>query len=456
MEELLMSEVVVDAERFRREFKEVESLAESIKQVGLIQPIVLDENNHLIAGERRFRAHKLIGAEKIKVVRMLDLSSRQKAVIELEENIKRMPLTWQEECMATARLHQLYVEERGAPPKGKVGILQKTLGWRVQDTADLLGKSVGKVSQDIDVGERLLSEHAPSSIDLPDAEEVRSPLTIALDKIKSESGKKLSEFPTKDAAIKVLKGQQDIAQRMVLMDAISVIAKVTGESPEVKEVYNHGLKLGDCLEGLKTLKDGEVDCVITDPPWGIEFDDHDLRQGAHGDVDVDAYGDVEFLIPIVKECYRVMANDSHLYMFFAFKHYQRLWDMMTEIGFKVDRVPLVWWKRNAFNQHPFIRYTHDYEAALFAWKGARRLTNVQGSVFDVAPVSPALKIHPTEKSLDILKPLIINSTIEGELVVDPFGGSASTLRAAKALKRRYLGWELSEKHYLKAKDLLGE
>src|SRR5512137_996858 len=101
MEVLNLSQVIVDANRFRREFKEVESLAESIKNVGLIQPIVLDENNNLIAGERRYRAHCLLGETQIKVVRMFDLTYKQKALVELEENIKRMPLTWQEECMAT-------------------------------------------------------------------------------------------------------------------------------------------------------------------------------------------------------------------------------------------------------------------------------------------------------------------------------------------------------------------
>ena len=458
MEVIALDRVVVDPNRFRREFKEVESLAESIKQVGLIQPIVLDADDNLIAGERRYRAHRLLGLGEIKFVRMVDLTPKQTALVELEENIRRLPLTWQEECMAVAKLHQLYVEERGLPTRGTKGILNSVIGWRVTDTADLLGRSAGKTAQDIELGKTLLSEGAgaTSSIPLPETHESKSPVDLAYAKIKAD-GRAIYDLPTKDAAFKVMKSQQDLAQRVVMAQALHTIAKVTGETPDlVKDILNHGLKLGDCLEGMKKLTDGEVDLIVTDPPWGISFDDHDLRQGAHGEVDVDGVDNVEFLVPIVKECYRVLNENGHLYMFFAFKHYQRLYDMMIETGFKVDRVPLIWWKHTAFNQNPGINYTHDYEAILFAKKGNRRLQEFSHSILDVTPVSTALKIHPTEKPLDVLKPLIKASTIEGELVMDPFGGSGSTLRAAKSTKRRYLGWELSEKHYLKAKDLLGD
>lgn len=458
METLLLTDVIVDPNRFRRAFPEVQALADSIKQVGLIQPIVLDGSNNLIAGERRFRAHQLLGETNIKVVRMFDLTPKQKALVELEENIKRMPLTWQEECMATAKLHELYVQERGTPPRGRIGITTTIIGWRVQDTADLLGKAVGKVSQDIEMGRALLAEGTLSTLETPDVEGMLSPVDVALAEIKKGEGvRPLGELPTKDSALKVMKSQKDMAQRTVLVSALGKIAEITGKTPESKqELPNHGLKLGDCLEGMAQLSDGEVDLVLTDPPWGIEFDDHDLRKGAHGDVAVDGYENLDFLVPIMKECYRVLNDNSHIYVFFAFKHYQTLYDMMSGFGFKVDRVPLIWWKRNAFNQNPGVNYTHDYEGILFAKKGGRVLTGFPHSVLDFPPVSTPLKIHPTEKPLDLLKHLVGNSTIPGELVLDPFAGSGSTLRAAKVSGRRYLGWEKEEKHYNRAIDLLGD
>ena len=62
--------------------------------------------------------------------------------------------------------------------------------------------------------------------------------------------------------------------------------------------------------------------------------------------------------------------------------------------------------------------------------------------------------HPTIKPLDFVKNHIINSTIEGEVVLDPFAGSGTTAVAAKELGRKYLTFELSEDFYNIAKDRL--
>ena len=79
--------------RFRTKFIDIDKLAVSIDQLGLIQPIVLDENDVLIAGERRLKAHKLLKREEIEVRYMKDLSELEKKEIELEENIQRESFT---------------------------------------------------------------------------------------------------------------------------------------------------------------------------------------------------------------------------------------------------------------------------------------------------------------------------------------------------------------------------
>lgn len=59
---------------------------------------------------------------------------------------------------------------------------------------------------------------------------------------------------------------------------------------------------------------------------------------------------------------------------------------------------------------------------------------------------PATKVHATEKPLDCLRPIILNSSDEGSTVLDPFGGSGSTLVAAKSLGRRAIGIEIEERY----------
>ncbi|MFL5280056.1 MAG: DNA-methyltransferase [Rhodopila sp.] len=66
------------------------------------------------------------------------------------------------------------------------------------------------------------------------------------------------------------------------------------------------------------------------------------------------------------------------------------------------------------------------------------------------------RLHPTQKPLEALTPLVEAFTAPGDVVLDPFAGSGSTLVAAKALQRRYLGIELNADHHQTAvQRLLG-
>src|SRR4029077_5972735 len=94
-------------ERQRRKLEPDPSLQNSIKQFGLINPIVVTDELQLITGERRFEACKALGWDEIPVRWSRDLSTDEMSLIELEENIKRKDLTWQESTLAIADYHKL-------------------------------------------------------------------------------------------------------------------------------------------------------------------------------------------------------------------------------------------------------------------------------------------------------------------------------------------------------------
>ena len=84
----------------------------AIATVGLIQPVVINgDSNVLIAGERRLRAHKLLQRTEIEAISLDSLSPAQQHLIELEENVKRKNLTWQEHTDAVIRYHELRCSE---------------------------------------------------------------------------------------------------------------------------------------------------------------------------------------------------------------------------------------------------------------------------------------------------------------------------------------------------------
>jgi len=80
----------------RKSPRGIEELMDSIKRIGLIHPIVLDDDDTLIVGGNRLEAYRRLGKDKIPVTYRKDLDEADSKIIELEENVRRADLTWQE------------------------------------------------------------------------------------------------------------------------------------------------------------------------------------------------------------------------------------------------------------------------------------------------------------------------------------------------------------------------
>ena len=101
-----ISDIII-TERIRKIPGDLSSLKESIKNVGLLNPIIIDLDNHLISGLRRLESVKQLGWEYIEV-RILDVrSKRQKILIESEENSHRLDLS-EEEVLRYKELSNKY------------------------------------------------------------------------------------------------------------------------------------------------------------------------------------------------------------------------------------------------------------------------------------------------------------------------------------------------------------
>src|SRR6056297_2846088 len=138
-----IDDIKVD-ERFRKDFGDIEELAKSIEQHGLIQPPVVHNDGTLIAGERRYRACKMLELEEIEVRTLNDLTELEMRELELEENLHRKAFTWDEEVKAKEEIHRIKQLQHGERIKG-----HDSDGWGVKDTAEVLDESLGTVSQDI-------------------------------------------------------------------------------------------------------------------------------------------------------------------------------------------------------------------------------------------------------------------------------------------------------------------
>src|SRR5438552_18759707 len=123
--QVLISEIHIPERRQRHEIGDIASLADSISRLGLIHPLVVDNNNTLIAGFRRYTACKSLGWTGVECTRIDDLDPLVRHLVELEENIKRLDLTWQERHDAIIEYHRLRKEQE--------------LGWTEEKTANAIG-----------------------------------------------------------------------------------------------------------------------------------------------------------------------------------------------------------------------------------------------------------------------------------------------------------------------------
>ena len=103
MEHLRIDEIVV-GERAREESGDLDALAGSICRCGLLQPLIVDGRNRLVAGQRRLEACKRLGWPEVPVRRYDDLGEVERRMVELEENLRRKDLAPYERSKAIAAL----------------------------------------------------------------------------------------------------------------------------------------------------------------------------------------------------------------------------------------------------------------------------------------------------------------------------------------------------------------
>lgn len=210
----------------------------------------------------------------------------------------------------------------------------------------------------------------------------------------------------------------------------------------------------DCREYLKTLPDKSIDLILTDPPYKLDIrgagtlmrNDAICHHLTNRELMPMSDG---FDMGILDEFTRVLKK-INLYIWCSKAQIPALLNyFVTER--KCNYQLITWHKANPIPVSN-NRYLLDTEYILFfRQKGVR-----VGGTFDtkhtyyVQSADRKLKKkydHPTIKPVNILKNLILNSSNEGDTILDPYAGTGSTGVACKELKRNFIGCEISEKHY---------
>jgi site-specific DNA-methyltransferase (adenine-specific) len=200
--------------------------------------------------------------------------------------------------------------------------------------------------------------------------------------------------------------------------------------------------LGDCRDVLPQLAAGTADFILTDPPYITNYRPSDGRTIVNDDNDA-------WLKPAFAEMYRVLKRNAFCISFYGWPKADRFIEAYRAAGFRI--VGHLAFPKRYTSSTRYLRYQH--ECAHLLAKG--RPDAPEDTIGDVIDWTySGNKLHPTQKPLQALLPLIETFSNSGDLVLDPFAGSGSTLLAAKLLGRRYLGVELAREYHNVARQRL--
>lgn len=404
MIEIKISEIKIKP-RLRKEYKNIDSLAESINRMGQLVPIIVNERNELLAGGRRLKAFELLNKETVKAV-VMKADEIESRIYEIIENLEREDFNWQEKVFATKELHEMYLAKFG-------------VNWSERKTAEQSGISKTTINDDINLAECL----------------VENPDVFEGCQTKQQALKALKKFRIDEA-----------------MTEMMLRSKQTSYFARVKNMLFHG----DCLTLIDRIKDNSVNSVISDPIFGIEvfenrFENKELPK-AHYKNKFDDSADtfLKTMTTLIKKLDRVLKKDASFALFCAFEWIPFLQKQFAEIGFDVDKLPLIWNRgaNTARTNRPEKYFNRCYDFIVYGTRGNFCIVR-QGlaNIINIPSIPSSERFHPTQKPVELMEELLTRLCISGHIVLDPMAGSGATLVACLNKSMFPIGFELEKIYY---------
>lgn len=458
--------IIIPADRQREKAEADQTLLTSIERRGLLNPIIVHKDCTLVAGERRLDAYRKLERKQIPARVFEELPPIAAFEAELQENLARRQLSWQEEMKAVGKYHALRTADYP--------------GWTQMGTADALGISQGYVSKIILVYEdrededvlscptfsgawNLISARADrariaaQSRGLMVAEAATSILPINLPANASKEERTaalLQNMKTMDSTAKTI-DEVDAALKNITEGRQ---AKALLEAQQKLEIVNDLVVTADFLEWAEAYEGPKFDVLHVDFPYGKGYSGARTRRTGKSHIapiyadDPDIYlGLVEGLLALQD---RLAFPAAHCLFWFDMSYYAWTVAAFEAAGWTLLQPhPFIWSKGyQGIAADVKRRPRHVYETALMFSRGDRKIVKLDKDVLD-CPVDE--KLHLNQKPHLMLKHFLGMFVDEHTAVLDPTCGSGSALAAARALgANRVLGVELDPANADVAKFLL--
>lgn len=367
--------------------KQIRKLKKSIEVNGFITPIVVDSRNEIIAGVARYIAAREQGLPHIPCIRVSHLSEEQLRAFRLFDNRIAEDASWDEDELA-CELKEL----------SELGIELATTGFEIPEI-------------DLVIEPRLAKPHETARDELPELEK-----------------------------------------------------QAVTRPGDIWQLGNHSIGCGNALDArllARLMNNTRARVLFTDPPYNVAIDGHvsGLGKASHREF-VMAAGEMsdeeffDFLVGFLEVTGRFLSDGALVYVFMDWRHLESLLAAGRSQRLGLFNI-CVWTKTNA-GMGSFYRSQHEL-VVIFKKGRAPHLNNIElgrhgryrTNVWSYAGMNSfnadrdkALRWHPTVKPVEMIADALLDCTARGDIVIDPFLGSGSTLIAAEDVGRTCYGIEI--------------
>lgn len=449
-----LDRIIVNRDERQRRKIDTKGLKESIEKRGVLQPILVslqpDGQYLLHFGERRLTASRELGLTDIPARLAGDLSQIELQIIELEENIKRQDLEWQECVQTVCQIHILY--------------LALDPGWTQGETAHELSLTQGTISMYLQVGARMAEERVRNAgtireaVNLLDRRDQRA-AGQALEDVLGAPDLMPGEVPGTGPAM----GLADLAGQSP-DDPLSIPPATPRAFLPAPAPVNlilppdQAILQASFLEWAPQYRGLKFNLLHCDFPYGIEVF-HGNRQ--FGGDDAAGYDDRKEVFFELLDCLclhldKLMSLSSHMVFWYSAKHRAQIQETFRAKAPSLEIMThdLIWLKSDNAGVSAIVNRSprHIYETAMLLSRGKRPLVQVKGDAYS-APTNKSL--HPSTKPEPMLRHFFEMLVDENTLMLDPTCGSGASLRAAESLGAKHtLGLEIDSNYVLPARSAL--
>jgi DNA modification methylase/ParB-like chromosome segregation protein Spo0J len=400
----------------------VADLCKSIRERGLLNPpsfSQISENLYrLVAGQTRLAAIDQLAAQgevfycggvsvspgEVPFVLFHSDDKLERFEAELEENIIRKDLSWQDRSKALATLHRLRSEANPTQT-------QKDTATEIAErNSDSSPANVERLRQEVrraTVLEKFLDDPAVAG-----ARNEAEAYQIAL---KTENEKYEAEL-------------------------------LRRRKRSVEGSLRCTIRQGDATELMQAMDAAQFDLILSDPPYGLDAGSAGYRARTvhHHNYNDSPDNARRILQSILTDGWQLTKPKANLFLFTDIMHFEWLQAAAARMGWTPWRHPIIWQKSTAEGLVPWGRngFVHTFDIIFYATKGRRGTNQTNVDILNYSRVARNERVYAAEKPIPLLSRLIELTTLPGDSVFDPCAGSGSTLLAAKELKRHSFGIEI--------------